>query len=230
MINDYLRLSKPGIVRGNVIVAAACYVFAMDAFDLVEFGALAVGLGLVIAGACALNNYYDRDIDARMERTKHRPVPSGRIGATGALLFGAVTALAGFAFLSYDGWLAVAGALAGFLLYVFAYTPMKHWSAQALYVGALAGATPTLVGYAAAAHALDAAAWGLFAFLFVWQLPHFGAIAIYRYDEYAAAGVPLLVTHPPSESRKRAARKAFYASLVVLLVFCGALMLHRWTR
>lgn len=228
MFNDYLSLAKPRMVLGNVIVAMSAFIFASP--PIIEWGQfflMSLGLALIIGSACAFNNYVDRGIDAKMERTKTRALPAGAVNATGALIFACALLVAGVLLLLPINMLALWAALAGFISYVLFYTPLKHVSGYALYVGAIAGAVPPVVGYAAAAGVIDPTAWILFAFLYLWQLPHFIAIAIYRYDEYAAAGVPLLVSKHSQKIRRRA-RAVFYASLAVLLLFCAALILHRW--
>jgi protoheme IX farnesyltransferase len=232
MIKEYYELAKPGIVYGNAWPAIAGFFFASTgAIAWGVFFAMLMGLSFVIGSACALNNIHDRAIDARMERTKHRGVASGRIPRANALIFAIVLGLLGAALLGfYTTPLALYAALAGFGIYVFLYTPLKPKTPLALFVGAVAGATPPVVGYAAAANVYDWYALALFAALFVWQIPHFLSIAMYRYAEYAAAGVPLYIKKEPSEPAKRRARLVFYLSLVVLLFGCAALILQRWIR
>ncbi|MEK7612777.1 MAG: UbiA family prenyltransferase [Patescibacteria group bacterium] len=225
MIKDFYELTKPGIVYGNLLTLAAG--FFIVSRDILLFLASALGLALVIGSACVFNNYYDKDIDARMERTRHRALAAGRIATKNALIYAAFLGCAGFAILFlFTNLLAFGVALLGYAVYVALYTPLKHKTGLSLFVGAIAGATPPVVGYAAAAHTLDSTALWLFMFLFVWQLVHFAAIAIYRSDEYAAAGVPLFVgAGRYSAAQKRAARLAFYGSLVVLVVWSAALLL-----
>ncbi len=224
----YYQLSKPGIVYGNALVAAAGFWYASSG---AVNGALLVytllGLSLVIASACAFNNYFDRDIDKKMVRTKTRPLAAGHLSNKAALLFGTLAGLAGAALLFFFTTLsAFSVALLGWAVYVLWYTPLKHKTPHALWVGAVAGATPPVVGYAAVTNTLDLNALWLFLFLFVWQVPHFLGIAAYRFDEYSAAGIPLLIKKPTVRGKK-IGRVVFYASLVVLLAWCGALMLHK---
>ncbi|MDB5225480.1 MAG: Protoheme farnesyltransferase [Candidatus Adlerbacteria bacterium] len=227
-LKTYYRLTKPGIVYGNILVAAAAFIYASHSgINWMLFGAAIGGLALVIASACVVNNYYDRDIDARMERTKQRAFPSGRISARAALIFSAVLLVLGVVLLNATNGAVLLAALVGFVVYVFAYTPLKHHSAYALFVGAVAGATPPLVGYAAAAGVIDYTAWLMFAFLFLWQLPHFLAIAVYRGEEYAAAKIPMFMKGSYSAQQKKYARWVFYLSLVVLLGWCCALIVQR---
>jgi protoheme IX farnesyltransferase len=230
-MTDYFSLIKPRMSASNAAVAAAAFVFGSPAaFDWAAFLMLMAGFFLVVGSACAFNNWYDRSIDARMERTKNRALPSGRVAPHFALFISFALLPPGAALLAGVNLLALGTALLGWIVYSLLYTPLKHFHSSALYVGAVAGALPPVAGYAAASGRLDAAALGLFVFMFLWQLPHFMAIAIYRFDEYAAAGVPLLLHAPPGERSRRIARTVFYISLVVLAVFCLALILQRWTR
>jgi protoheme IX farnesyltransferase len=227
MIEAYYEITKPGIIYGNLLVAAAGFLFASGGYvDWGLFVATLLGLGLVIASACVFNNVYDRKMDARMERTKRRPSVTGKIPAARALLYAFFLGLAGAVALAfYTNTLALTWAFVGFFVYVLLYTPLKLKSPVALFVGAVAGATPPVVGYVAAAGAFDSYATLLFALMFVWQIPHFLAIATYRWHEYTAAGVPLYIKREPAAKAKRRGRIVFYASLVVLLAGCVALML-----
>lgn len=229
MIKSFYRLTKPRMVFTNVLVAAAAFVFASpEILDWWLFSSMVAGLSFVVASACVFNNYADRFLDAHMERTKNRALVTGRINPKHALMFGFVLLVCGVFLLLRVDMLALEAALFGFVVYVFVYTPLKPKTGYALFAGAVAGATPPLVGYAAAAHTLDLYALALFTFLFLWQIPHFLAIARYRYDEYSSAGVPLLVERPRNEQEKKRARKIFYLSLIGILLFCGVLILQRY--
>lgn len=231
MLHTYYELTKPRLMIMNIIVAMAAFVFAAPTqFDWRSFFYMSLGLAGVIASACVFNNIADRRLDTRMERTKNRALASGRVSPLSATLYAMLLLTGGILFLYQTDILALHAALVGFVVYVFIYTPLKPRSPAALFVGAVAGATPPLVGYAAAAHTLDLYAWGLFFILFLWQVPHFLAIARFRFEEYAAAGVPLLVKKSPSEQGRRNARRIFYFSLIFLLVYCFVLILHRWMR
>lgn len=231
MIRTYYYLTKPRLALMNVMVAMAAYVFASpEVFDWQTFFVMASGLAFVVASACVFNNVADRNLDTRMERTKNRATATGKVSPLQGVIYASALLVAGIALLMQVHVLALAAALAGFFVYVFLYTPLKPKSGYALYVGAVAGATPPLVGYAAAAQVLDIYAWGLFIILFLWQVPHFLAIARYRYDEYTAGGVPLLIKESPSSEARKKARKIFHYSLVFLLLFCLILILHRWIR
>jgi protoheme IX farnesyltransferase len=222
IIKNYYRLTKPGIIYGNLLTAAAgFFVAGRGPVDWALLLWMLLGLSLVIGSACVFNNYFDRGIDAKMERTRGRAIAAGKVSGRAAIIFAcALLPLGAGALYFFTTPWALAAALAGFFVYVFLYTPLKHRSSTALYVGAVAGAMPVVAGYAAGANAIDRAALALFILLFIWQLPHFIAIAFYRFNEYAAAGVPLAVRKEPAPAAKRLARSVFLASLVILLIFC----------
>ncbi len=227
MIKEYYELTKPGIVYGNALVAAAGFAYASTNFSWPGFFAMLIGLSCIIASACVCNNYFDRNIDAKMARTKHRALVQKTIFPQNAFLFAATLGFFGVAVLyMFSTPTALLVAVAGWLVYVLAYTPLKHITPHALWVGAIAGATPPVVGYAAVTNSLDMNAFWLFLFLCLWQVPHFLGIAAFRYDEYQEAGIALLIAKPSARG-KRIGRIVFYASLVVLLLWCGALMLHK---
>jgi protoheme IX farnesyltransferase len=234
MFTEYYRLAKPGIIYGNALAATAGFFVAslfVTSPDWWLLLAMLAGLSLIIACGCVLNNYMDREMDARMERTKNRAMVRGRISPRQALLFALALGVAGIAILFvFTTPLALIVALAGLVVYVGLYTPLKPRSSWALYVGAVAGAVPPVVGYTAVTGILDWYALAFFGVLYIWQLPHFIAIAMFRYDEYKAAGVPLVVRSSPSDAAKRRARSIFRYSLVVLLLLCLAPMLHMWMR
>ena len=229
--NQYLELTKPRLALGNLLVAGAAFIFGSpEVIDWNAFAFMFLGLWCVIGSACVFNNIYDRGIDAKMERTRSRALVTGIIAKTSAMLFGTALLMIGIGLLSATNIFALGAAAVGWATYVLWYTPLKHRSSLALYVGAVSGATPPVVGYAAAAGMLDWYAAGLFVILYLWQLPHFLAIARYRFDEYAAANVPLAVMRPTSDTQKLRARKIFYASLVVLVAVSILLILQRWVR
>ena len=148
---------------------------------------------LAAAGTLALNQYWEHEIDARMERTRIRPVPQGRLQPLEALLFGSVATVSGLMYLAaFVNLLAAAVTAATTVLYLFAYTPLKLKTALCTIVGAFPGAAPPLTGWAAARDELSVGAWILFGIVFLWQLPHTLAIArVYR-DDYARAGIRVL--------------------------------------
>lgn len=220
---------KPGIIYGNALTCIAGFFLASQgSINILLLLFTVVGLSCIIASACVSNNYIDRNIDALMERTKDRALAAGHIAPTRALLFAGIVGILGVSVLYFfTNLLALCIALLGFIVYVFFYSPLKHRTGYALFVGAVAGATPVLVGYTAVLGVLDRTALWLFLFLFVWQVPHFLAIAVYRYDEYAAARVPLLMRGPFTARQRSLARAIFFLSLVVLLVWSVAVILLR---
>jgi protoheme IX farnesyltransferase len=177
-----------------------------------------------VGAANALNCYIERDRDRRMARTRSRPLPSGRMGPSVALGFGILLAAFSIPLLAL-----VANPLTGllglvaFASYVFAYTPLKSRSAAAMWVGALPGALPPLMGWTAVTGHLGATGLVLFAILFLWQLPHFLAIALFRKDEYAAAG---LASVPLSFGDRHARVELFCEALLLLPVTLSLYPLH----
>lgn len=194
--NPYLRLVKPGIVTGNLISTAGGFLLgARGAVDVRLLAAAIAGVALVVAGGCVFNNVIDRDIDALMSRTAGRPMVTGEVGVTTATTYGAALSAAGLLLLTLiAGRLAATVAAAGLLIYVGPYSLwFKRRSPVGVIVGSFAGATPPVIGYAAATGRLDGAAALLFLMFALWQIPHSDAIAIVRRADYAAAGVPV---HP----------------------------------
>jgi protoheme IX farnesyltransferase len=201
----YLELTKPRITCFILMSTAIGFVCGMNAggpWTWVTLLHTLIGTALIASGTAALNQWYERDADAKMDRTMDRPIPSGRVTAPHALLFAIVLSLAGFLDLWFGANLLTA-ALGLFTLasYLFLYTPMKQRSPHSTTVGAIPGAMPPLIGFAAASGTLNWDAWILYAILFLWQFPHFYAIAwMYRTD-YARAGIRMLpVVEPDGES------------------------------
>jgi protoheme IX farnesyltransferase len=194
----FYSLTKSGLVFGNLIPLIAGFALGSHAagagFNWPLFFITALGLALVMAAGCVFNNYLERGVDGAMERTKNRVLVTGRIAPRAALAFGTALGAAGFlALVLFTNAFAVGAALVGFFFYVFMYTAwFKRRSVWGALVGAVAGATPPVVGYAAASGRIDGAAALLFVILFLWQMPHFYAIAIRRREDYAAAKIPVL--------------------------------------
>lgn len=199
MLRKYYELFKPGMVYGNAVTAIAGFLLAWSVFfgkhqfNIGLFFAMLFGLSFVIASGCALNNYFDRGIDARMQRTKNRSSAKGEILGAKIIYAGVLTAIIGFGLLGlFTNVYAFFAALLGWVVYVFIYTPLKHKSKHAALAGSISGAMPPVVGYCALANRIDLGAWILFFILMFWQMPHFYAIAIHRIEDYAAAGIPVL--------------------------------------
>lgn len=193
-LSALVELTKPGITRLVVITAAAgFYLASTGRMDFLLLLHTLFGTALAASGSGALNQYLEREADARMRRTARRPLPSGRLTPAGALLFAAVLSAAGVAHLFlFVGLLAAILVAASLVSYLFVYTPLKQRTWLATLVGAVPGALPILAGWAAAGGPLDARAWALFGILFFWQMPHFYALAwIYR-DDYVRGGFRML--------------------------------------
>jgi len=194
MVIRYLKLTKPGIIMGNGITAAAGFALASKGdFNWLLFDDVLVGIACIVGAGCVLNNYMDREADKKMARTQTRALAKGTISVQNALIFGAFLLILGSAILSlFTNLLTLGVALAGFVLYVFFYTFLKYRTVYGTEIGSVAGAVPPVVGYCAVSNALDGGAFLLFLIIALWQMPHFFAIALYRAKEYAAASIPVL--------------------------------------
>ncbi len=190
----YYYLTKPGIIQGNLITATAGFLLASPQnIDLPLLLATLLGTALIIASGCVFNNYMDRNIDQKMARTKKRALVIKTIPPRKAMIFASILGLVGLGVLArYVSWLVVAIGLIGFVAYVFVYGYAKRHSVHSTLVGTISGATPVVAGYCAASGQFDGAALILFAILLTWQMAHFYGIAMYRHDDYKAAGIPLL--------------------------------------
>jgi protoheme IX farnesyltransferase len=190
----YFLLTKPGIIMGNAITAIGGFSLAARGhFEMGLFCATLVGLCLIVASACAFNNYIDRYADQKMLRTQNRPLARGIISPRNALAFAtALLFLSTFILVTFVNLLTAGIALVGFCTYVFLYSFLKYRSTHATLVGSIAGAIPPTAGYCAASNHFDGGALLLFIIIALWQMPHFFAIAIYRMQEYASAHIPVL--------------------------------------
>ena len=208
-----MALAKPGIVRMVVLTAAVGFAVGVAPGRWGVLPWLLVGTALVAGGTNALNQWWERNIDARMVRTAGRPLPSGRLAAGPALCWAVGLAVAGIWILRartgpLTAWLAV-GTLVS---YVLVYTPLKTRTPHATLVGAVPGALPIVGGWTAAGGRLDAGAAGLFALVFLWQIPHFLALGHLYADDYRRGGIQLLGTADP-----RAAGRQSLLYAVILL-------------
>ncbi len=191
----YLKVTKPRIIP-LLLITTLCAMF-IAANHLPSAGLVLITMfagAFMTAGSHAINAYIDRDIDHLMKRTRSRPVVSGQIPATHALIFGIVLGVIGFALYAvFVNLLTAALGLAGLLFYVFIYSLwLKRLTVQNIVIGGAAGAFPPLVGWAAVAHSLSPAALVLFAIIFLWTPPHFWALALVMRKDYAEAGIPML--------------------------------------
>jgi heme o synthase len=203
VLRDYLELTKPRITILILICTAVGYAFgAGNSLQWLTLAHALIGAALLASGTAALNQWYEVDSDAKMLRTRNRPLVAGRMKRSHGFIFGTLLSVAGFAELWYGtNLLAAALGLFTLLSYLLLYTPLKRRSPVCTIIGAVPGAMPPVIGYAAAGRGLDAGALSLFLILFVWQFPHFDAIAwIYRKD-YARGGIRMLpVIEPDGES------------------------------
>jgi protoheme IX farnesyltransferase len=201
-----LELTKPRITALILVCTAIGYSFGCgNSFRLLTLIHVLFGTALMTSGTSALNQWYEVDSDAKMRRTRKRPLPAGRMLRGDAFIFGTLLSTAGFAELWLGaGVLAALLGLFTLLSYLFVYTPMKRRSPACTTIGAIPGAMPPLIGYAAGSGGLDDWAVALFLILFVWQFPHFYAIAWMYREDYARGGIRMLpVIEPSGESTAR---------------------------
>lgn len=217
-LGEYLELTKPRITFMVVVTAAAGFWLAsVGPLDARLFLGTLLGTGLVAAGASCLNQLVERETDGRMDRTSARPLPAGRVEALQAAVFGAALSLLGslVLFAVVNRTTALLG-LATLALYVLVYTPLKRRTSLCTVVGAVPGALPPVMGWTGASDALSAEAWVLFAILFLWQMPHFLAIAVAWRDDYERGGHVMLPVVDPDGSRT--ARQTILYSAALLPV------------
>ncbi|MBX7245292.1 MAG: heme o synthase [Candidatus Sumerlaeaceae bacterium] len=191
---DLVQLTKPRITLMNLLTAAGGFYLATPQFARwPDFINMLLATFLLISGACALNEYMERDVDGLMERTRNRPLPSGRLAPMPAFILGVVLSLVGVLYLGFAVNL-LSGALGAIALasYVLIYTPMKRVSSLCTIVGAVPGALPPVIGWAAAEGRLGFGALVLFTIMFLWQLPHFLAIGWMYREDYERGGFPML--------------------------------------
>lgn len=191
----FISITKPGIIFGNIVTATGGFFLASQQhLNFSILAAVLIGMSFIIAAGCILNNYIDRDIDSLMERTKHRAFVLGHVSVKLALSYAILLGIIGLIVLFFfTNLLATIIACIGLFFYVVLYTMyLKRKSSLGTLIGAIAGAVPPMVGYCALTNRLDSGAWILFIILFLWQMPHFYAIALYRLSDYQAAAIPVL--------------------------------------
>ncbi|MBL8222294.1 MAG: protoheme IX farnesyltransferase [Bryobacterales bacterium] len=217
-MKDYIALTKPRVTWLILMSTAIGYWFGTSTgIDWLVLLHAIIGTGLLASGTFTLNQWYERDADSRMYRTKQRPLPTGRITPRAAIVFGLILSVVGFVELYYGAnpltaWLGLFTEAS----YLLLYTPLKQLSWHSTTVGAIPGAMPPLIGFAAAANSLTWDAWALYAILFLWQFPHFYAIAWMYREDYQRAGIRMLpVVEPDGAST---ARQILIASVVLIPV------------
>ncbi len=213
---DYVALTKP---RLNVLVvatsAAGYYLGGLSRPDLAAMTLAVAGTALVAGGAAVLNQLYERDTDALMRRTRLRPLPDGRVAPGDARIFGLALSLAGLVLLAARAnWLSAGLALATLVVYLIVYTPMKRRTPLSTLVGAVPGALPALIGWTASHGSIAIGGATLFAIVFLWQIPHFMAIAWMYRDDYGKAGFPMLPVIDP-DGRRAGKQAVLYAAALV---------------
>ncbi|PCD86286.1 heme o synthase [Vibrio mediterranei] len=229
MLKNYLTITKPGIIFGNMVSTAAGFFLAAKSehVDITLFFAALVGVGLVIASGCVVNNIFDRDIDQKMERTKYRDLVQGYVNMDVAFVYALFLLLVGTALLyQMTNPLSAVVVLIGYVFYVFFYTMWyKRHSVYGTLIGSISGAVAPLVGYLAVTNYLSVESVLLFLLFCLWQMPHSYAIAIFRMEDYRQAGIPVL---PVKEGLNKANQHirhyvlAFCAVAAALFFVCEA--------
>jgi protoheme IX farnesyltransferase len=216
VVADYVALTKPRLNSLVVVTSAGGYYLgASRSPALIEMAIAAAGTALVAGGAAVLNQVYERDTDALMTRTRQRPLPDRRVTPEEARTFGTVLAAIGIALLGAGAnWLAALLALTTLVLYLSVYTPMKRRSPIATLIGAVPGALPALIGWTAASGTITPGGIALFAIVFLWQIPHFMAIAWLYREDYARAGFPMLSV-VEADGRRTGRQALIYAALLL---------------
>jgi len=213
----WLALAKPRLNGLAVATVGIGYYLGAGALDLGVLLSVLIGSGLVAAGGAAFNQVAERDLDALMVRTRCRPLPLGDISPAAGQLFGTLLSIGGLIVLALGANpLSAVVALATLVSYAWIYTPLKRRTPWAVLVGAVPGALPPVIGWAAATGALTVEAWLLFGIVFAWQLPHFHSLAWLHRDDYARAGFKVLAV-ADSSGRRTALESLFWAVLLVLL-------------
>ena len=222
-VRDFVTLAKPRL--NLLVVASALAGYAMadgEPLGLLRICGVLLGTLLVAGGASAFNQVLERDIDARMRRTRTRPLPDQRLQPIEGVLFGAAsTSVGALMITAASNILAAVVALTTLVVYVAIYTPLKRRTSFSTVIGAIPGALPPIVGWAAASGEITAKAWTLFGIMFLWQLPHFLAIASMYREDYARAGLPMLPVLEP-DGRSTGRQAVVYAAALIPLSLAPA--------
>jgi heme o synthase len=215
---DYLELTKPRLSLLSVITTLVGYAAAKPGWHPVEFWALVFGTCACAAGVATLNQWLESDTDAVMPRTADRPIPSGKVATGSAFIVGGALSSFGLGLLfTYTNGQASFFALLTIISYLAIYTPAKRWSRWSTEIGAIAGAFPPLIGWAATTGGVTALGWILFAILFLWQIPHFMAIAWTYRKDYGSVNFPML---PVRDSEGGKVARWSFANSLLLVVVC----------
>jgi protoheme IX farnesyltransferase len=220
-LKHFIQITKPGIIFGNVLsVAGGFFLASKGHVDIGLFLAAVIGTSLVVASGCVFNNCIDRDIDIKMERTKNRVLVQGLVSVKLALIYATVLGILGVGLLyTQANALAALFAVIGFVIYVGFYSLyLKRKSVHGTLVGSLSGAMPPVIGYVAVSNSFDLAALTLLVMFSLWQMPHSYAIAIFRFNDYRAASIPVLPV-------KRGIRVAKRHILIYILAFLLATLM-----
>jgi protoheme IX farnesyltransferase len=215
VIGSYLDLAKARIVFLVLITTACGYLTGAQRVEAGTLINVLLGTALLAAGTNGLNQYVERELDAKMNRTRSRPLPEGRISPRAALLFSSGIAIIGTAYLALAvNWLSAALGLFTLMSYVFVYTPLKRMSTINTLVGAIPGAVPPLIGWTAATGSLGFGGWIAFGIVFLWQLPHFMAISWLYREDYARGGFRMLAVED-RDGRAVASQALWYSIALV---------------
>ena len=215
-VNGYYELTKPRLSFMSVLTAIIGYLAADPSRDLIVLSSLIIGTSLAAGGAAVLNQWLEREADAKMERTKDRPIPSGQIIPYNALMFGLGLSIFG-SYLLYAGANPLSGLLTAITVasYVLLYTPLKKLTTWNTLIGAIPGALPPLIGWAAAEGRISTLGWILFAVVFLWQMPHFFAIAWTYRKDYQIGGFIMLSN--ADENGAAVARQSFVFAIALVI-------------
>ena len=215
-VNGYYELTKPRLSFMSVLTAIIGYLAADPSRDFIVLSSIIIGTSLAAGGAAVLNQWLEREADAKMERTKDRPIPSGQIIPYNALMFGLGLSIFG-SYLLYAGANPLSGLLTAVTVasYVLLYTPLKKLTTWNTLIGAIPGALPPLIGWAAAEGRISTLGWILFAVLFLWQMPHFFAIAWTYRKDYQIGGFIMLSN--ADENGAAVARQSFVFAIALVI-------------
>jgi protoheme IX farnesyltransferase len=227
---DLFALTKPRITFMVLLTSAAGYFLAAGGRPRAGDMLVAIlGIALVAAGTSGLNQVWERDIDARMERTRRRPLPAGRVTLVAAVLFTSVLAVGGVIYLDvFVNRLTAGLAALSIVSYVFVYTPLKPVSSVSTLIGAVPGALPIMGGWTAARGELGPGAWALFGILFFWQLPHFLALAWLFREDYQRGGLKMLGVDDPDARQTRTHAVLYAAALLPASLFPVVIGMTGW--